>query len=124
MDHSYEEIRSAALDLLAGREEASYDLSQYEHVLIGVAEVFQRRGENLRQRSFGSGRDLSQQDRELFREVFWELFRQGIITLGRDDSNRNFPFFRVSSFGKKLLAGKDAYFFASSKKFVGFNRFR
>lgn len=111
MDHSYEEIRSVSLDLLADREKASYELSQYENLLIGIAEVFQRRGENLRQRSFGSGPDLSQQDRELFGEVFWELFRQGIITLGRDDANRNFPFFRVSSFGKKLLAGKDAYFF-------------
>ena len=43
MDHSYEEIRAAALDVLAGREQAPYEPSQYEHISIGVAEVFARR---------------------------------------------------------------------------------
>jgi hypothetical protein len=42
MNHSFEEIRSATLDLLAGREKASYDLTNYQHLLIGVAEVFAR----------------------------------------------------------------------------------
>jgi len=39
------------------------------------------------------------------------LFRQGIITLGLNDYNREFPFFHVTSYGKKLLAGADPYFF-------------
>lgn len=47
----------------------------------------------------------------LFQEVFWDLFRQGIITLGMDRSNNNFPWFRVSSFGKKILENQNPYFF-------------
>ena len=43
MDHSYEEIRNVVLDLLAGREKAYYDLTQYEHLLLGVASVFMQR---------------------------------------------------------------------------------
>jgi hypothetical protein len=44
-------------------------------------------------------------------EVFWGLFREGIITLGMNDANREFPFFRLSSYGKQILEDKDAYFF-------------
>jgi len=116
MGHSYEEIRSVCLDLLAGREKVPrYELSQYEHLMIGVAEVFQRREGPSKEegpRLLGGGEaQLSRADRELFLEVFWGLFREGIITLGLDDANREFPFFRVSGFGRSLLEGGDAYFF-------------
>ena len=44
MNHSYEEIRSTALDVLAGREtQPPYEPNQYEHLSIAVAEVFARR---------------------------------------------------------------------------------
>ena len=116
MGHSYEEIRSVCLDLLAGREKPSQlDLNQYAHLQIGVAEVF------LRREGPSKGGDpplfdrgypqLSPADRDLFLEVFWGLFREGIITLGLDDANLKFPFFRVSGFGRRLLDGGDAYFF-------------
>src|SRR5262245_22211655 len=103
--HSYEEIRSAMLDILAGRERTSYEPSQYENARIGVAEIFDRRenadGSSASRR--GDTPRLSGQDGELFLEVFWDLFRQGIITLGYNDSNREFPFFRLSHFGKAII---------------------
>ena len=40
-----------------------------------------------------------------------DLFRQGIITLGLNDANRNFPFFRVTELGKKILESQSVYFF-------------
>ena len=107
MDHSYEELRSVVLDVLAGREHTSYDPTQYEHLKISAAEVL--RGRELNQRV--SNARLSPHDSELFLELFWDLFRQGIITLGLNDSNREFPWFRITSFGKNLLAGSDPYFF-------------
>lgn len=113
MNHSYEEIRNAALDVLAGRMRSSYSPDQYSHLMIGVAEVFVKQdlapGQadlNLR-----AGANLTAEDRELFLEVFWDLFRQGIITLGMNDSNREFPFFRVSSFGRRVLDAHESYFF-------------
>ena len=116
MEHSYEEIRGVALDLLAGREKCSYGLNQYEHLLIGVAEVFEKRDGSTQQTagrpwSGVSGAQLSSSDRESFLEVFWGLFREGIITIGCNDSNREFPFCRVTEFGERQLAQKDAYFF-------------
>lgn len=107
MDHSYEELRSAVLDILAGREHTYYEANQYEHLKIGVADALQSR--ELGGRIANS--QLSSHDSEIFLELFWDLFRQGIITLGMNDSNREFPWFRVTSFGKKLLAGDSPYFF-------------
>lgn len=116
VNHSYEEIRSVALDLLAGRERGPYDLNQYQHLLIGVAEVFARRDGGPQDRSYqgqglsGLGRQ-SAEDRELFLEVFWALFREGVITLGLNDSNRDFPHFRITEFGKRIATHQQAYFF-------------
>ncbi len=111
-DHTFEEIRSIAIDILAGKEQVHYTPNQYVHLAIGVAEIIQKKDP-----CFGSGeksgRDprLSTNDDLLFQEVFWDLFRQGIITLGMDGSNNNFPWFRVSSFGKKILDLQNPYFF-------------
>jgi hypothetical protein len=117
MDHSYEEIRSVALDILAGHEKTIWGYDQYQSLKTGIAEVLKRREENvaendiLRWQQSHSHNDLSKMDGEIFLEVFWELFRQGIITLGLNDSNINFPFFRVSGFGKKVLEQNNTYYF-------------
>ena len=110
MNHSYEEIRDVILDLLSGREKPQDELSQYESLARSVAEVFQRR-ENIQQANRHSSPMLTVQDKELTRDVFWDLFRQGIITLGLNDSNQKYPFFRISHYGKKILAAKETYFF-------------
>jgi hypothetical protein len=54
---------------------------------------------------------LSWADRELVREIFWDLFLQRIITLGSNDSNREFPWFSVSSQGKRILSHQNPYIF-------------
>ena len=112
VDHSYEEIRGAALDVLAGREKAPYEVNVYEHLGIGVAEAFGRR-ELPPEAMQGSRRplSLSSADSELFLEVFWDLFRQGIITLGSNDNNRAFPHFRLSRLGRQLIQTQNTYFF-------------
>jgi hypothetical protein len=112
-DHSYEEIRKAAVDLLAGRDKSLHmapETRQYATFLTGVADVLERR-EGRGGESRHHTPSLSNNDRELFREVFWELFRQGVITLGLNDSNREFPHFSLSHFGKKILDNENTYFF-------------
>ena len=113
MDHSYEEIRSVILDILAGRENVNYSPNQFAHLKAGVAEVFERREDTSQQRSFSSRSDaqLSYNDRELCREAFWDLFRQGVVMIGADDANQKFPWFSITSQGKRLLEGSDPYFF-------------
>lgn len=111
MAYSYEEIRCAALDILAKREKVNYDPSQYEHLKSGLAEVFARREGGLNLGNNPNNYRLDAADTEMFLEVFWDLFRQGIITLGLNDSNNKFPWFRVSHFGKKILENQSTYFF-------------
>ena len=51
---------------------------------------------------------LNDKDADLFRQVFWDMFRQGIITLGKSERlNNNFPFFLLTAFGKKAVAEGD-----------------
>jgi hypothetical protein len=109
------------MDLIAGRERASNELIQYNSLLTGVGEVFSRRDRG-QPHSMGfegglSSPQLSAGDREIFLEVFWSLFRDGVITLGFNDSNREFPFFRVTEFGRKLIAHSQAYFFHDVSSF-------
>ncbi|MBZ5570113.1 MAG: hypothetical protein LAN64_20020 [Acidobacteriia bacterium] len=113
MDHSFEELRAVALDLLAGRERAGYQMDHYERLLLGVSEVIERReGQSPGQQHFSTAMpSLSRHDQDLFLEVFWTLFREGTITLGLNDANREFPFFRVTEFGGRLIAHQQAYFF-------------
>lgn len=107
MNHSYEEIRQAVIQILAD----SNDGSQYENLKLNLASSFEAEEGRAKSRDFYSSSSLSNQDANLLLEVFWGLFREGIITLGINDSNREFPWFRVSEFGKKVLKNQDPYFF-------------
>jgi len=93
MDLSFEEMRTAALDLLAGRERTTYELTQYQNFLIAVADALDRRDGNSQNRvgqfgvaaGYGSfGPRLSDADRNLFLEVIWSLFREGVISTRSD----------------------------------------
>lgn len=110
MNHNYEELRSVVLDLISGRERAGYPLDQFVHLALGVAEVLYKR-ETQPQQGVQSQPQLSSADRELVGEIFWDLFLQRIITLGSDTSNPAFPWFRVSSQGKRILDGQNPYIF-------------
>jgi hypothetical protein len=113
-DHSYEEIRKAAIDILRGKETGNLP-TQYKSFGIRIAEVVQRRDPSSRLEIgyviANPQYHLSDHDELLFQEMFWDLFRQGIITLGLDCLNEHFPWFRVSSFGKAILENQDPYFF-------------
>ena len=111
MPHSYEELRSVALDILAGREKAPYEPTQYEHLSLGIGQVFAQREGRIQPGHFGATYPLDRQDKETLLELFWDLFRQGVITLGLNDANREFPFFRLTTLGQQMAQGQATYFF-------------
>jgi len=120
MPHSYEELRAAALDILTRRERVGYEPDQYGHLSLGIGEVFARREGRIQSGYFGGANyPLDEQDKETLLELFWDLFRQGIITLGLNDSNREFPFFRLTQRGQRAAAGGDAYFFHDVASYEG-----
>lgn len=109
-EHSIEEIRAATYEILKrSRGDGS---GQYGGLKAGVAQYFQETGGPKPQQLYGhQNPDLSTIDANRFLEVFWGLFREGIITLGANDLNPNFPWYRVSEFGRQLLNNQDPYFF-------------
>ena len=42
-------------------------------------------------------------------EVLWQLFIQGVITIGKDISNPALPWFRLTSYGEKVLEVNVSY---------------
>ncbi len=109
MDHTYEELRTAAIDILAGREKTVQGPFQYGELSNYVKSVLDNRENGRNPGKHSLSYELSYQDSDVFLEVFWDLFRQGIITIGLNNSNRNFPFFRVSAHDKRILENQDVY---------------
>jgi len=75
MVHSYEEIRKAALDILAEMEKHNAYPTQYENLRLDVGSILEERETGKRP----SQPRMSQEDSELFLEVFWDFFRQSIF---------------------------------------------
>jgi len=112
MPHSYEEIRAAAFDVLSGRVQVQYQPDQYQHLKIGLGEALEKRGlQGPRPPGmYPAEAALDRPDSNLFLELFWDLFRQGIISLGTNDANPEFPWFHVTEMGRRILAGDNPYF--------------
>jgi hypothetical protein len=119
MKHSYEEIRDAAFHVLSGSVRPDYSLDRYHHLKIEVGKVLDARDELPPKppRSYAADDALTTEDAETLREVFWDLFRQGIVTLGKDESDNAFPFFRVTSYGARAVREGDTYFISDTSVF-------
>jgi hypothetical protein len=113
--HSYEEIREIVVSILLGQERVSYEPTQFVSLVSGVAEVLCRR-DSCEQHQ------VHRADKELVRDVFWDLFRQGYITIGLDNTNSNWPFFRLSHFGKNSLQTQSPYRFHDATTFLAIVR--
>jgi hypothetical protein len=114
--YSYEEIYDIIVDILVKREQVMHEPNQWEGLKIGVAEVISRRAG---QPTAGySGQTLTGLEAELARDVFWDLFRQGFITLGYNNSNPSWPWFRLSYFGQQTLGQDKPYRFTDSRSYM------
>ena len=113
--HTYEEIRDVVVDILLGRESAHYAAQQFNSLVLGVNEVFARRSGYT---EHPSQIPSNPQDEELVRDVFWDLFRQGAITLGLNNSNPEWPFFRLSHFGSQTLASQSPWRFHDTSSYL------
>ena len=119
MSHSYEEIRHATFEVLSGRISSSYSLDKFQHLKIEVGKALDAY-DKLPPKppsAYPADSALTADDSETLREVFWDLFRQGIVTLGKDEFNNSFPFFRVTSWGAKAMRESDTYFITDTGVF-------
>jgi hypothetical protein len=103
--HSYEEIREVIIDIML--DTSSNGVNQFEGLLehTGRALAKQHNAPLLPAGMAypGAGSQLHPHDADLVLEVVWDLFRQGIITLGLNTSNPGWPCLRLSRFGRQAL---------------------
>jgi hypothetical protein len=99
--HSFEELRDTVVDVLHGGKSGN----QYMTLVEQTARLInQREGSTANLGTGmayqGAAAALHPRDLDNILEIFWDLFRQGVITLGLNDSNPQWPFFRLSRFGQ------------------------
>jgi hypothetical protein len=51
----------------------------------------------------GSEKYMPHEEREKVRQIIWELVLNGILMIGRDEFNPNFPFGSITKYGKQVL---------------------
>jgi hypothetical protein len=107
--HSYEEIRRVVVDILVGASPPN----QWTSLMIGVAEKVA----NVTPGTYPTP-SLHPRDEELVRDAFWDLFRLGFITLGSNNSNPNWPWFRLSHFGQQTLKANRPLHFHDTTSFL------
>ena len=115
--HGYEELREVVVDILIGQEQVDYPPTQWGTLTTGVAKVMARRGGHNQATDAYRRAGLHPDDAELVRDIFWDLFRQGFITLGLNDSNPAWPFFRLSRYGQDALRYESPYRFHDTSSF-------
>jgi hypothetical protein len=111
--HTYEEVREAIMDVLMNRVSVGGVPDSFDMLIPKVAAVFAlRSAQPAGTVNPNASPNLHPSDAELAREVFWDLFRQGLITLGKDSQwNTGWPCFRLSRFGAKALKNQSPYRF-------------
>ena len=103
-EHSYEELREVVINVMLDASENGVD--RFEKLLDKAAlELCQQEGLEHGQPRFSSdsASQLHPNDAELVLEIVWDLFRQGILTLGSNVSNPGWPWLRLTRFGEYAL---------------------
>jgi hypothetical protein len=99
--HTFDELRQAAIEVLRRPSPPN----SYGVLLEAIAAYFAQSEPSSRPQTglpfaqYPTGPMLSRADRDLMLEVFWDLFRCGVIIFGLNDANRGFEWFRVSKHG-------------------------
>lgn len=120
MPFTYEEIRAAAVNTMLGRGHFPHGKPQ-QWLALKDAVAVTLMGPPSGNMGYGmghAGNQLIPGDAELLREVFWDLFRQGYITLGLNEANAGWPFYTLSRFGTKMLSEGQPYRFTDTTSYL------
>ena len=115
-DISYEEIKDVIVYILSNPDKLQQKISQFADLNVAVtAEIAIRAGKEFKRAPLSP---FYSPYEEMVREVFWELFRLGYITLGLDSSNPSWPWFKLSRFGQSLLSSRSPWRFHDSSSYL------
>jgi hypothetical protein len=104
----YEELRPFVLEAIKAC--LNYRELQLEGIIDAADSVARSKGfykdaKPYHYGGYGSGSDkyMPSNDREKVRQIIWEFILEGILTIGRDEANPNFPFVSITEHGKVVL---------------------
>jgi hypothetical protein len=97
MSLSPEEMRSCVLEALKRPPE------QYLTLQIATAGVAGQRGHPVQQQPYGRPAMMLPEDQRRFREAVWALIIEGVLVIGQDDSNNQWPFLSLSEYGEEVV---------------------
>jgi hypothetical protein len=104
----YEELRPLVLEALKALIKSEY--LQLELIIdqtdsIARSKGFYSNASPYHFGSYGSGSEkyMPSDDREKVRQIVWDFILQGILTIGCNEANPNFPFVSITEHGKRVL---------------------
>jgi len=81
--------------------------TEVEGLLMAVGDLKAKAGPQRQQLPLPRGADgrshLEKGESALISEIIWTFIIQGILVPGRDDSNRNLPFLRLTDYGRRCM---------------------
>jgi hypothetical protein len=118
--NDYEVIRGIIIDILLGKETIKYGVGNFNYLSAGVGQVMERRKFPSDEVPMAGSSEVRMDDRdaELVRDIFWDLFRQGLITIGSNTMNDGWPNFRLSHHAAQTLAKASPYRFHNSASYI------
>jgi hypothetical protein len=121
--HSYEELRALVIDELLTPTCRNFDELQ-EKVSQAILKQNNEWPRPPRETGIayqGAVSYLHPNDSSTILEIFWDLFRQGVITLGTDARNPGWPWFRLSRFGQNIK-NQSAFRFHDTSSYIAMIR--
>ena len=102
----YEELRPLVLEAI--KQLASSGSLQLISILNQTESVARSKGLYADAKPWSYGGQVTEhfmpiEDREKTRQIVWEFILQGILAIGLDELNPNFPFVSITEYGKKVL---------------------
>ncbi len=103
----YSTIRKLVIEVLKN------GVSQYGDIRSGVANKLTDYGYSQETTSFlmsysRSYKELSKDDEDKVNQVVWDLIIERILTIGLDGTNNEWPFLRLTEFGKKIIKNEES----------------
>lgn len=105
--HDHEELRAVVVEILKGNNAPS----SFGNLPDRVEQLLTKMEHQEVKEPERCALSLCYHDEELLREIFWDLFREGVVTLGSSKSSPEFPFFAVTERGRRILDSSHPYFF-------------
>jgi hypothetical protein len=76
---------------------------QYVNLQYATAAVARERGYPVEQQPYGRPPMMFLDDQRRFREAVWALIIEGILVIGLDDNNNQWPFLSLSEYGQDVV---------------------